>query len=91
MKVLRNDEIFYSYSKIKCNANSYSKLRPVVAGYKIDSLIFLAGSIINTARADMGIPLLSTSVGSNIPRSVDNFLAWSSIIGNGNSLSVISP
>lgn len=72
--------------------NSYSKLRPVVAGYKIDSRIFLAGSIMNTARADMGKPVrLSISAGSNIPNIVASFLVWSSIIGYGNSSSVTSP
>lgn len=63
----------------------------MVAGYNIDNRIFLAGSIINTARADMGNPWLSTSIGSNIPSNVANFLASSSIIGYGKSLSVISP
>lgn len=75
----------------KCDV-SHSKLRPVVAGYKIDNRIFLAGSIINTARADMGNPVwLSTSAGSNIPNNVASFLAWSSIIGYGNSSPVTSP
>lgn len=76
----------------RCNdASSYSKLRPVVAGYKIDSRIFLDGSIMNTARADMGNPRLSTSAGSSIPSDVASFLDSSSIIGYGNPSSVILP
>lgn len=64
----------YTNSYMECDTDSYSKLRPVVAGYKIDNRIFLAGSIINTARADMGNPWLSISIGSNIPSSVASCL-----------------
>lgn len=50
----------------------------------MDKRIFLLGSTMNTARADNGIPLLSSSLGSNIPKDVDNVRDSSSIIGYGN-------
>lgn len=43
------------------------KLRPVVAGYRIDSLSFLSGPMMKTARAVRGMPALSISSGSSMP------------------------
>ena len=43
------------------------KLRPVVAGYRMDSFRRLSGPITNTARAVRGIPAISFSSGSSIP------------------------
>ena len=60
---------------------SYSKFLPVVAGYKIDNRIFFLGSMMKTARADTGIPAVSSSCGSNIPSKVTSLRDSSSNIG----------
>ncbi len=43
------------------------KLRPVVAGYRMDSFRRLSGPMMNTARAVSGTPALSFSSGSSMP------------------------
>lgn len=43
------------------------KLRPVVAGYRMDSLSFLSGPVMKTALAVRGMPALSISSGSSMP------------------------
>lgn len=60
---------------------AYSKLRPVVAGYKIERASFLSGLITNTARQVKGNPLESFSAGSSIPNLTANSLFSSAIIG----------
>lgn len=64
--------------------NTYSKFRPVVAGYSIDRRNFLSGPITNTARHVSGRPSLSFSRGSSIPNCTARSLFSSAIIGYGN-------
>ena len=70
---------------------TYSKLRPVVAGYKMESANFLSGLMTKTARQVKGIPEASFSTGSNIPSCVAKTRFSSAIIGKGKLSPIISP
>ena len=81
-----NDYCVNKFSKEKKKKKteiSYLKLRPVVAGYKMESRSFFSESIIKTALHVTGRPSLFFSTGSIIPSWTARLRDSSAIIGYG--------
>lgn len=76
---MRNFEL--CMKQFKAQFETYSKLRPVVAGYKMDKRNFFLSSITKTARQVSGIPSVLSSSLSNILNFRANSRLLSAIIG----------